>query len=205
MLLCLDITYHMYHRLSDRIKNLVKTLNDAGKPRIESFLDIGCGNGEITSEIVKVLQITDCYGADVIEPKSQMTRSSYKKVINNHIDLPDYSMDLITCFMSIHHFDQYHQMMGEIMRLLKPDGYLFIREHDVPANNTRLINYLNQLHQQFNGYNYGGQPIHYMSRGELKKNLTEQYHLIHVTDSDYPDDMNNRQMIYHSLFTKKIT
>jgi ubiquinone/menaquinone biosynthesis C-methylase UbiE len=191
------------YRLSDRIKNLLKTLDDAGNPRFESFLDIGCGNGEITSEIAKVLKIANCYGADVIEPKSQIIRSSYKKVVDNHIDLPDYSMDLITCFMSIHHFDQYHQMMREIMRLLKPDGYLFIREHDVSVDNTCLINYLNQLHQQFNGYNHGGQPIHYMSRLELKKDLTEQYHLRHVTDSDYPNDVNNRQKIYHSLFRKR--
>ena len=55
------------------------------------------------------------------------------------IGLPDCSVDLVTCIMSMHHFRDFNQMLKEISRVLKPGGYLFIREHDVDIQDFKLI------------------------------------------------------------------
>jgi ubiquinone/menaquinone biosynthesis C-methylase UbiE len=178
------------------------------QPRVypESFLDIGCGSGEITNEIARTLNgqhgcIKNAHGCDMFHVPTHPDNTSdytYHQVVNNHIDLPDHSMDLVTCFMSIHHFDNFQQMMVEISRILKPTGLLFIREHDVPKSDGRLIQELNDLHTKFPDHSG---PIHYWARNDLK---TELIRLVfaHITDSEYPAHIRNKQRIYHSLWRK---
>jgi len=183
------------NRLSDRVQHLVNTIG--GSTKVTSLLDIGCGDGTITAEIAMVFKIGTVYGADVQpdHPIPQLTH--YYQVINNQINLPDHSIDLITCFMSIHHFEQFEPMMNEICRLLKPIGIFFFREHDVPANNHQLIQQLNEKHRQFPDHSG---PIHYWSRAHLREILTQRYHFVHMADSDYPPHMHNKQAIYHSSY-----
>jgi len=189
------------NRLSDRVQHLVTTMQSLPKSKITSFLDIGCGNAEITDEIGKLFKIDNVFGADVYpvmkKDPSKSVLTKYYQVIGNHIDLPEHSMDLITCFMSIHHFENFNQMVTEICRLLKPSGLLFLREHDVPKGNLQLIRELNDKHTQFPDH-IG--PINYWSRSDLQNALTSQYHFVHITDSNYPNHINNKQSIYHALY-----
>lgn len=48
------------------------------------------------------------------------------------IDFPANSLDLVTCYMSLHHFsrNELPLVLREINRVLKHSGYLFIREID---------------------------------------------------------------------------
>lgn len=193
-------------RLTDRVQHLVDTLKEIPNYHINTFLDIGCGNAEITDEIAKFFKIPNVYGADVyptlkIDPDRPVVQlTQYYQVTNNHIPLPDHSVDLITCFMSVHHFDEFKLMVQEICRLLKPNGFIFLREHDVPKNNQRLINFLNDKHTQYPDHSG---PIHYWSRVDLRKELTTQYHFICIAHSDYPRNIPNRQAIYHDLYVYK--
>ncbi len=68
---------------------------------------------------------------------------------DNKIDLPSASIELLTAFMVIHHFNDYEAMMNEICRVLKPGGYLFIREHNVSKKNNKLREYLIEIHKQW--------------------------------------------------------
>jgi ubiquinone/menaquinone biosynthesis C-methylase UbiE len=189
-----------HHRLSDRLQHLLTTLQMIPKHQIVSFLDIGCGNAEITDEIGQLLHITNVYGADVfptLKRDPSESKTQYHQVVDNQINLLDHSIDLITCFMSIHHFENFPKMMTEIGRLLKPDGLLFIREHDVPPTNGCLIQELNEKHKQFPDHSG---PINYWSRSDLHKELIDHYHFIHLADSNYPKHINNKQAIYHALY-----
>ena len=200
---------HVDKRKSERVKHLT----DIFKPRrkVWSLLDIGCGNAEITNQIADTLRIKYPYGADVYDekqfkPPHEKSRVKYIQVKTDEgskIDLPNNSVDLITCFMAIHHFQDFQAMMDEICRVLKPKGWLFIREHDVPEHHLALKETLDQLHLKFPDHPPG--PINYWPRTKLKQKLTDEFQLKHLADSDYPSKINNKQAIYHSLFFKNST
>lgn len=186
-------------RNSERVSHLLKVFRPTRK--VNSFLDIGCGNGEITTEIAKALQIKHVYGADVYEEslyqqQDKTVHVEYRQVINNKINIPDHSVDLITCFMSIHHFVDFKAMMTEICRILKPKGWLFIREHNVTSPELKCC--LDEMHLKYP--DHPGGEINYWERVALKTTLHKDYRLRHLCSSDYPPHMKNTQAIYHSLF-----
>lgn len=51
-----------------------------------------------------------------------------KASIQGNIDLPDNCIDLITCFSVLHHIPNVSFVLSELMRVLKPGGYMLIRE-----------------------------------------------------------------------------
>ncbi len=188
-------------RNSERLNHLLKVFHP--KKPIKSFLDIGCGNAEITQEIGNSFKIPNIYGIDVYETElfksnSNTNKVQYKQVINNRIELADKSIDLICCFMSIHHFLDFKSMMNEIIRVLKPNGFLFLREHDVPHFNVELKKQLDKMHEEYP--DHPGGPINYWPRNELKNTLFHEYGLKLLANSDYPKNVKNKQAIYHSLF-----
>lgn len=187
----------LIQRNSERVTHLLKVLEP--NKDIKSLVDIGCGNGEITTEIAQAYKIETIYGVDVY-PDSESKNSSliYKQVKDNKIDIPDKSIDLITCYMSIHHFEDFNKMMSEICRIIKPGGYLFFREHDVSPNNAQLKKFLDDKHEQYP--DHPGGNINYWDRTQLKIQLQDNLKFTHINDSDYPKTMNNKQAIYHSIY-----
>lgn len=191
-------------RLSDRIEHVMTTLQRAQKTVSGgSLLDLGCGGAEITEEMAKTLQLSQVCGADLSSQPPSGTgqvMTSYYPVVDHRIDLPDHSMDIITCFMTIHHWDQMSPMMAEVRRILKPHGLFFFREHDVPSEDHTLKDQLDHIHQQYPDHQDTSGEIHYWSREDLRHQLEDTYRMSHLADSDYPAHMNNRQAIYHSLY-----
>lgn len=194
-------------RNSERLAHFRKVFRPMRE--ILGFLDIGCGNCKITEEIAKdILEHHSeivIYGADIYEPDKftpPPISIQYLQVTDHTIDLPDKSIDLITCFMSIHHFEDFHLMMKEISRILTSGGYLFFREHDVPRQNLRLKSYLNQLHEDYPDHTNTGQSINYWPRQELSDILCSTYNFKFLASSDYPLYIKNPQSIYHSLYIK---
>jgi SAM-dependent methyltransferase len=60
--------------------------------------------------------------------------------------------DIVTAIMSLHHIPDLGPVMAEIIRVLKPGGYLFLKEHDVwsPAD-CALIDIEHALHMTLSG------------------------------------------------------
>ena len=63
--------------------------------------------------------------------------------------MPDNCADLILCNFTLHHVKELDKMISEITRILKPDGYLIIQEHNNINNKQKelldymhIINYL---------------------------------------------------------------
>ena len=189
----------LIQRNSERVTHLLKTLKP--KQPITSLMDVGCGNGEITTEISRIYKIKTVYGVDVY-PESDSKNSDliYKQVKDCTIDVPDQSIDLITCYMSMHHFDDFTKMMTEICRILKPGGWLFFREHDVSSNNAELRKFLDDMHSKYP--DHPGGKINYLERTSLKTQLQDSFKFKHISDSDYPKNQNNKQAIYHSLYSR---
>jgi len=168
--------------------------------KIKNFLDVGTSNGQITSGIADVFNIENAYGVDVF-PISKFKgpkNVQYKQVVDNKISLPDNNVELLTAFVSMHHFENFDEMMREMLRILAPGGYFFFREHDVSPDNKRLIDYLDEMHAGFEDHTEG--ETHYLDRLTLKNELINIYGLKHIGDSDYSG--YNPQQLYHSLFMK---
>jgi len=134
-------------------KNIVKKTNRSSNriyeikkyfPNLEctKYLDVGCSDGQITSSIGKHLKLEkeNIIGVDVSDLKSQdfIEDFVFEKIIKE-FPFPDSHFDLITCFMSIHHFNDFNFTMNEIYRTLKPDGILLIREHDVKDPHMKVL------------------------------------------------------------------
>jgi 2-polyprenyl-3-methyl-5-hydroxy-6-metoxy-1,4-benzoquinol methylase len=60
--------------------------------------------------------------------------------------LADNRVDLITCFVTLHHVPQLDMMLAEIIRILRPGGYLILREHDCKTARSLKAKYLNFVH-----------------------------------------------------------
>ncbi len=72
----------------------------------------------------------------ILEPSDQLIADKlgdiplhYKKpVISGKLDYEDNKFDLITCFGTLHHIPNVSFVISELKRVLKPNGYLLIRE-----------------------------------------------------------------------------
>jgi len=60
--------------------------------------------------------------------------------------LDDNRVDLITCFVTLHHVPNLNAMLLQLVRILKPGGYLILREHDCKKEYSLKMKYLNFIH-----------------------------------------------------------
>jgi len=99
------------------------------------ILDLGCGTGISTRQLVKVGEVIGC------DPDVRMLRAAklnkwpgnIKYVVGRADKLPfkDESFDIVSAFSSFHWFDN-KKSIKEIKRVLKPDGFF------IAVNNTGI-------------------------------------------------------------------
>ena len=58
----------------------------------------------------------------------------------------DNRVDLVTCFVVLHHVPQLRSMLLELVRILRLNAYLIIREHDCQKEHSLTSKYLNFVH-----------------------------------------------------------
>lgn len=105
--------------------------------KYSKYLDIGSGNGIITKTIGDYFRIpyNNIYGVEIAkwmekdhEENKTAVKTSY--IVGDSLPFDDNYFDVISCIMSIHHFEHKDKMLNEIERVLKPNGLLLIREHE---------------------------------------------------------------------------
>lgn len=137
-------------RAHSRIRNINRWLRKLSVNDSFKYLDVGCSEAAITEDLTKHfnLQKGQAYGTD-IELVTHIDTDSIIFTTNTSTKLPfdcDH-FDLITAFMALHHFTHPHEMFSEIHRVLKPGGYLIIREHDV--TNKAFATFLDMVHLMY--------------------------------------------------------
>lgn len=95
-------------------------------------LDIACGSG-YGSKILKRSGAFIVTGIDISQStidyaKNKYTDDGLKFILGDilHIDFPDNSFDMVVCFETIEHINDYNKALSEIKRVLNGSGLLII-------------------------------------------------------------------------------
>lgn len=106
--------------------------------KVETYLDYGCGDGEITRSVQKKLELDpkNVYCSDIKQYPSLVNMQFIKSEYGSPLKLEDDTMDLITSQMVLHHIDDKYleYVLRDLYRIMKPGGVLLVREHDAPSN-----------------------------------------------------------------------
>ena len=117
---------YSYHKINE-VHGYNKLMNEC----LENVMGLGSAWGEEFEPIIgKVKNLT------IIEPSDNMKNNKIGKLIPNYVKpeidgslkFKNDSFDLITCFGTLHHIPNVSYVIRELIRVLKPDGYLLLRE-----------------------------------------------------------------------------
>jgi deoxyribonuclease-4 len=127
------------------IKDVLKReLELASKDSRFAYLDVGCGNGNITAAVACALDLPPdrACGCDIKAPPEDQPqdnlqngacRYTFSTCSTVKLPYPDASFNFITLYMSAHHFENQDAMLSEVRRVARPNARLLLREHDLPA------------------------------------------------------------------------
>lgn len=142
------------HKSRDIFSYIQTYLNSKVPPVVvRKYLDIGCSDGLLTVKIGKLLKLKpdQIYGIDIpefaSEPIKPIKGFQFTQYSANDVKLPfaDNTFDLITMLQVLHHVKNPHEMLMEIKRILKPNGILFLREHDRDNKQMDMLIHLQHL------------------------------------------------------------
>jgi SAM-dependent methyltransferase len=96
------------------------------------YLDVGSSEGKITGAIASTLDLakTQAYACDIIEPATKDDRFTFVRNTAAKLPFDDAAFNVITMFMSAHHFFDTGAMLDECKRVARPGTLVLIREHD---------------------------------------------------------------------------
>lgn len=99
----------------------------------KDVLEIGCGSG-YGAFLLNQLNPKSYIGLDVMEEQIELARKTYPQfqfLIQGAEELhpfADASKDVVIIFGVLHHIPDWRKAMDEIVRVLKPDGSLYLEE-----------------------------------------------------------------------------
>lgn len=99
----------------------------------KDVLEIGCGNG-YGGYLLNQLGPKSYIGLDVMEEQVAIAQRNYPQytfLVQDATDLSqlaDASKDVVIIFGVLHHIPEWHKVIDEIARVLKPNGSLFLEE-----------------------------------------------------------------------------
>ena len=133
-----EIINKNHNYVSTNLSNIIS--KNIKKPNNEiKIADIGGGEGNIITNIGKLLEIPSS-NLYCIEQNNQWAESyrfnnniNYVFWDNVYINIPDNSIDIVILMVSLHHMTNQivDNTMKNIKRILKPDGIVVLKEHDM--------------------------------------------------------------------------
>ena len=128
-----------------RVLELAKKLLDFVETGDEKdFLEVGCGNGEV-SKYIALNYIGSVTGIDVDPEQVELARGNgdvpnLKFLESDSTSLPfkDESFDIVLSFGVLHHIHNWLDALKEIIRVLRPKGYLVYADLIYPEAITRM-------------------------------------------------------------------
>ena len=124
------------------VKRMKKSLADVQNPMI---LDVACGTADSTIQIAKSIENAVVSGLDISEKMLEIGEEKVKKLgltdrikfynsCAENIDFQDDTFDAVFMAFGVRNFSDRIKGLGEILRVLKPNGSLFVLELSEPQN-----------------------------------------------------------------------
>ena len=132
------------HSSAEAFRNTItKALAKASLARKGKALDLGCGNGDFSLRLAKVIQADEIYGVDVSENIREVSRSSikaYKVNLNfEKLPFPHNFFDVVFAVELIEHLLNPDNMLSEAYRVLSPDGVFLLSTPNLASGINRLL------------------------------------------------------------------
>lgn len=218
-----DVLREFYEKLINKYNITTKLSTNRGNNRLKSiqryinlnfpvscYLDIGCLDGHITEKIGRNFNLNkwQIHGID-IKPHEEYKNITFTQYDGKILPYSDNSFDLITCLMVLHHIprDNLDKLMQEINRVMKPNGVVIIREHNV--KNDTESDLLDIMHKF---YDYIWEPVesetwesNYMSNDMWTKLFIDNGFSIHTPPRIYENGDNNPFMVYMCSYIKSMS
>jgi len=148
------------------VRCLKKSLSDVNKSKI---LDVACGTADSTIQIAKSIENAEICGIDISEKMLEIGKKKVENLklqdrisfSNSYVESIDYQDDMFeAAFVAfgVRNFSDRMKGLGEILRVLKPNGSLVILELSEPQNviarwlyNLYFKNVLPYIGKKFSG------------------------------------------------------
>lgn len=127
------------------MQNLTESIRNSGVLEIRdrmslisggSVLDVGTQHGDFISVMMKSMKDYDAFvGIDISEEDLEKARKEviadsveFKLMNGEELKFEDDAFDTVSISHSLHHLANIDTVLGEMLRVLKPDGYLILQE-----------------------------------------------------------------------------
>ena len=150
-----------------------------------SILDVGCGSGEIASEVARLRSCSEVRGVDVVvQPGCRVPVERYDGL---NIPWDDKSVDLVMLIDVLHHTDDPMPVIREALRVAKLG--VIIKDHNCDSRiQRRIMTFTDSFANRHNGVPL---PFNFWSTGQWAAAWRE----LHVK----PDFYNSRIELYPAL------
>ena len=163
--------------------DIIELMKSHEFPIVNTYLDIGCSTGDKTIAIGKFLNANQIHGADLkcFDGPIERQDGFHYQEIKEDGTLPydDDTFDVISLLHTLHHIEDKERILSEIRRVLKADGILILREHDLKSEfDKKLVDvehfvYMLSIKQRFSLASLEGYESFYMTRKEAQELLGE--------------------------------
>ncbi len=113
-------------------------------PSKPKYLDLGCGDGDLTSKIAEIIEASEVFGID--NDEKALVKASKRGIVMFKCDLDKHSLpfsddsfDLITAFEVIEHLANPRNILRESLRILRSGGLLIIETPNAIGCASRFI------------------------------------------------------------------
>lgn len=131
---------HRDERVDARSRQVLGLINDMPKP--DMLLDVGYGDGRITQNIAKGLNLAKAQvtGAEIFEPEEPPTYMDCVLIEEEDFPLPNASQDLTILISVLHHVEDPRELLESVYRVTSKGGRVLIREFDCNSQDVKIFN-----------------------------------------------------------------
>jgi SAM-dependent methyltransferase len=153
MIMTSEALVRFSHRFDPRWKFFHRIKNT------ERILELGCGAGDSFRRLRSLSSTAELHGIDIMEPDQIEETMVYHKLDLNRDRLPydDNFFDAILFTHVIEHLQSPWQLSGEIQRVLKPGGVIYV---ETPNWTSMLVPSFGIEREQHNPFNFFDDPTH---------------------------------------------
>ena len=121
-------------------------LAELSRTKGDRLLDLGCGTGALTAQVLEQDPRRQVAGLDLSEGMLARARASLgdRAVLvqgdSEHLPFPDGSFDVVYCCDSFHHYPDPAAVLAEVGRVLAPGGVFLLGDIWLPLPGRLLMN-----------------------------------------------------------------